>query len=308
MNQKSINRVLDRLFKLLPDKIIVDKPLIKLTTLRVGGPARIFAVADSLHELHIIVGAAAEYELPLLILGRGSNLLISDAGFNGLVLQLGREFQQFSVIGNEILSGAAVTLSTLVQVALKHELQGLSFAIGIPGTLGAAIAINAGAYNGDMSGLVRQVTAYTSDCRLRSLSHDEIGFSYRRTLLDNGTIILEARLGLKIGRVEQIKREMEINFRRRKESQPLGQLSAGSIFKNPEGTTAGKLIEDAGCKGWRVGGAEVSEKHANFIINRGDATARDVYVLLKKVRDEVAAKTGVVLEPEVRIVGDFEPV
>lgn len=308
MNQKSVNRALDRLFKLLPDKVIPDKQLNKNTTFRVGGPARIFAVADSIHELHIIVGAAGDYELPLLLLGRGSNLLISDDGFPGMVLQLGREFQQHSVIGNEILSGAAVTLSNLVQTSLKHELQGLSFAIGIPGTLGAAVAINAGAYGSDMSGIVRQITIYTSDCRLKSLNHDEIGFYYRRTSLESRTIILEARLSLKTGRAEQIRSEMEINFRRRKESQPFGQPNAGSIFKNPDGAAAGKLIEEAGCKGWRIGGAEISEKHANFIINRGEASARDIYVLIKKVQSEVLAKSGVNLETEIKIVGHFDPV
>lgn len=306
MNQRSVGRVLDRLQKLVPAKVVPDKPLAKNTTFRVGGPARIFATADSLHELHIIVGAANDYELPVLLLGRGSNLLIADGGFSGLVLQLGREFQQLSIIGNEVLSGAAVTLSSLVQAAVKHELRGLSFAIGIPGTLGAAVAINAGAYGGDMSAIVRQITVYTADCRLRSLNRDEIGFAYRRTLLPPGTIILEARLALSPARSEQVRREMEINFRRRKESQPSGQPSAGSIFRNPDGASAGKLIEEAGCKGWRVGGAEVSEKHANFIINNGDATAQDIYVLLKKVQSEVAAKTGITLEPEIKIVGDFE--
>lgn len=311
MNKVHINRALDRLQKIMPHNTVANMPLAKNNTFRVGGPAGIFAIADSLHELNIIVGAINDYDLPFLLLGRGSNLLISDTGFPGVVLQLGKEFQQISAGEDGLLAGAAATLTALAQTALKHSLDGLSFVVGIPGTLGAAIAINAGAYKSQMSDIVRKVTIYDirkHDQRLLSLNNKEIGFSYRSTKLSGDTIILEAALALKPGQSGHIKREMETNWRHRKESQPLGRPSAGSIFKNPEGHAAGKLIEESGCKGWRVGGAEVSEKHANYIINTGDASAQDIYVLLKKVQAEVAAKSGITLESEIKIVGEFEPV
>lgn len=306
MYQRSLKRTLDRLNRLIPEQVSAEKDLAKSTTFRVGGPAAVFAVADTLHDLHVIVGTVTEYELPLLLLGRGSNLLISDSGFQGVVLRLGRDFQRISVMGNEIICGASVTLSNLIQTALKNSLKGLSFAIGIPGTVGAAVAINAGAYAFDMGNIVSQVTTYDHRCQLMSKSNDEIGFTYRGTALKKDIIILEARIKLMEGKQEQIKSEMEINFRKRKESQPLGQPSAGCIFKNPDGMAAGKLIDMAGCKGWKVGGAVVSEKHANYIVNNGNASAQDIYSLMQKIRSEVKSTSEVLLEPEINIIGDFE--
>jgi len=306
MYQRSLKRTLDRLNRLIPEKVRSDKDLAKNTTFRVGGPAAVFAVADSLHDLHVIVGTATEYELPLLLLGRGSNLLISDYGYQGVVLQLGKDFQRISVMDEEVICGAAVTLGSLIQTTLKQSLKGLSFAIGIPGTVGAAIAINAGAYDSDMGSVVSQVTTYNSQCQLMSKSHDEIGFNYRSTLLDKDQIILEAKLQLTAGKQEQIKSEMEINFRKRKESQPLGQPSAGCIFKNPDGMAAGKLIDMAGCKGWKIGGAVVSEKHANYIINNGDASAQDIYLLMKKIQKQVKSTSDILLEPEIKVIGEFK--
>ncbi len=306
MYQRSLKRTLDRLNRLIPEQVSAEKDLAKSTTFRVGGPAAVFAVADTLHDLHVIVGTVTEYELPLLLLGRGSNLLISDSGFQGVVLRLGRDFQRISVMGNEIICGASVTLSNLIQTALKNSLKGLSFAIGIPGTVGAAVAINAGAYDFDMGSIVSQVTTYDHRCQLMSKSNDEIGFTYRGTALKKEIIILEARLRLTEGKQDQIKSEMEINFRKRKESQPLGQPSAGCIFKNPDGMAAGKLIDMAGCKGWKVGGAVVSEKHANYIVNNGNASAQDIYSLMQKIRSEVKSTSEVLLEPEINIIGDFE--
>lgn len=309
MNKVHINRALDRLQKIMPHNTVANMPLAKNNTFRVGGPAGIFAIADSLHELNIIAGAINDYDLPFLLLGRGSNLLISDTGFPGVVLQLGKEFQQISASEDGLLAGAAATLTALAQTALKHSLEGLSFVVGIPGTLGAAIAINAGAYKSQMSDIVRKVTIYdirNHAHRLLSLNNEEIGFSYRSTKLSGDTIILEAALALKPGQSGHIKREMETNWRHRKESQPLGRPSAGSIFKNPEGRAAGKLIEESGCKGWRVGGAEVSEEHANFIINTGNASAMDIYKLIKKIQDEVSSKTGIELETEIKMAGEFK--
>jgi len=308
MNKVHIRRALDRLEKSMPANVTANKSLAKNNTFRVGGPAAIFAIADSLHELNIIVGAVNDYELPLLFLGRGSNLLISDSGFKGVVLQLGKEFQRISVAENEIQAGAAATLTALAQTALKHSLDGLSFVVGIPGTLGGAVVANAGAYQSQMSDIVRKVTVYdihNKNQYLRSLNHDEIGFGYRTTELPSDTIVLEAGLVLKPGHSGHIKREMETNWRHRKESQPLGKPSAGSIFKNPDGQSAGKLIEAAGCKGWSIGGAMVSAKHANFIINKGNAKAMDIYELIKKIQTEVELKAGIKLETEIKLAGEF---
>ncbi len=308
MNRVGISRALDRLEKLMPAKVAANKPLAKNNTFRVGGPASIFVIADSLHELNIIVGAINDYDLPFLFLGRGSNLLISDSGFAGIVLQLGKEFQKITVAENEMIAGAAVTLTALAQTALKHSLDGLSFVVGIPGTLGAAVAINAGSYKNQMSDIVRKITTYdihNQNPRLISLNHEEIGFGYRSTKLSHDTIILEAKLVLRPGQSGHIKREMETNWRHRKEKQPLGKPSAGSIFKNPNGYAAGRLIEESGCKGRRVGGAMVSAKHANFIINTGDASAMDIYRLIKEIQAEVKSQTGIQLETEIRMAGDF---
>lgn len=305
LKDRSVSRAYERLSRLMPNKVAADKPLAKYTTLRVGGPAAIYAVADTLSELRILVETINDYELPSLILGRGSNILISDDGLRGVVFQLGVDFNQVVVDNTEIRAGAAVTLTSLVQAAARLQLSGLAFAVGIPGTLGAAVVLNAGAHGGEMGQIVKRITYYTRACQLRTAGVEQLLFGYRRCRLPAGAVVLEAQLSLTAASVEVVKSQMETNWRRRKTSQPLDLPSAGSMFKNPDGDYAGRLIEAAGCKGWQIGGAQVSEKHANFFVNRGAATAADFYRLTQRVAGAVKAASGIELEPEIKIVGDW---
>ncbi len=300
-----IKRLYDRLQKSMPDKVVADKPLSKLTTLRVGGNASIFATVDTLAELRLIIQGVRDYELPFLILGRGSNILISDEGLKGVVFQLGADFNNLVVEEGEIRAGAAVTLASLVQAAFRSRLGGLAFAVGIPGTVGAAVAINAGAQGSSMRDLVKNVTYYTADCRLQKVGLDQLGYGYRTSNIPRDAVVVEARLGLRPSSTEIIKSQMETNWRRRKVGQPVDMPNAGSMFKNPANDSAGRLIEAAGCKGLKVGGAQVSEKHANFFINAGQACASDFYLLMRDVAASVKDTFGVTLEPEIKIVGDW---
>ncbi|HEB13198.1 MAG TPA: UDP-N-acetylmuramate dehydrogenase [Actinobacteria bacterium] len=305
MKEHLIKRLYERLHKSMPDNVVADKPLAKLTTLRVGGKASIFATVDTLAELRLIIQGVKDYELPFLILGRGSNILISDEGLTGVVFQLGVDFSHMVVEGDEIRAGAAVTLASLVQTALRNKLGGLSFAVGIPGTVGAAVTINAGAQGSAMSDLVKNVTYYSTDCRLQKVGIDQLGYGYRTSRIPKDAVVVEARLGLSLSSTEIIKSQMETNWRRRKASQPVDMPNAGSMFKNPDNDSAGRLIEAAGCKGLKVGGAQVSEKHANFFINTDHASAADFYLLMRSVAASVEETSGVVLEPEIKIIGDW---
>lgn len=305
VKDRSLSRAYDRLSRLMPDKVVADKPLAKFTTLRVGGPAAIYAVADTLSELRILTETINDYDLPAFILGRGSNVLISDDGVPGVVFQLGRDFNQAVVDDTEIRAGGAVTLTSLVQTAARHRLSGLAFAVGIPGTLGAAVVMNAGAHGSEMGNIVKRITYYTRGCQLRTAGADQLSFTYRQCRLPAGSIVLESQLSLSAASPEVIKSQMETYWRRRKTSQPLDLPNAGSMFKNPEGDHAGRLIEAAGCKGWQVGGARVSDKHANFFVNTGAATAADFRQLMERVVTAVRAAFGVELAPEIKVIGDW---
>lgn len=274
--------------------------------MRIGGPADIFAVTDSFDHLNIVLRTAKEWGIPLFIIGKGSNLLISDSGFPGIVLRLGRDFMIKKVNGAKIQAGAAVSLPSLVQTASKYALSGLCFAIGIPGSLGGSLIMNAGAHGNCIGDVVKRVLIYSRDCEFKILEKDQLNFEYRKGSFSRDDIIVEATLVLSPGEPDNIKRQMEDYFTKRKDSQPLQFPTAGSVFKNPSNDSAGRLIEGAGCKGMRVGDAEVSVKHANFIINRGKATASDVYALLSEVQRRVFEHYGVILEPEVEFLGEFD--
>ncbi len=305
---RSIIMARNRLERFLGDKMATDRLLEKYTTMRVGGPAAIFVTAEDLTDLRLTLQTAKDYELPLLILGRGSNLLVSDKGFPGIVLRLGHEFKYVSVDGTEITTGAGVALGTIVQTALRHSLGGLAFAVGIPGTIGAAIAVNAGAHGRDMGSVTQKIVYYSNDLELRTATAATLGFSYRNCRLPQGAIIIEVRLALDEAEADAVKHEMETNWKRRKRTQPLDMPSAGSVFKNPPDDYAARLIEEAGLKGHAVGGALVSQKHANFFINTGGATGADFYTLIKDVAARIQETFGVELEPEIRMVGDWSDV
>lgn len=279
-------------------------PLDKYTTLRVGGPADYFAEPSSEEELSALLNAAKEAGIPVLLMGNGSNLLVRDGGFRGLVIRLGKAFSRIEPWEHGLKAQAGALLSVLACEAANASLTGLEFAQGIPGTVGGGVYMNAGAYGGELGQRIESVTVLDRD-EVKRIPGSEMKFGYRHSrAMDEKWMVLGARFRLEKGDKEQIDAAMRDFAARRKEKQPLNYPSAGSFFKRPEGHFAGALIEKAGLKGKQVGGAQVSEKHAGFFINAGGATASDFLALMRLVQDTVQRESGVLLEPEVRIVGD----
>ena len=291
----------------MESKILQNELMSRHTTFRVGGPASYFVTVDNEEELSEAISLAKEKEIPYFLLGNGSNLLVSDQGYEGLVIKLGGTFLSVSVEGETMTAGAAAMLTNVASLAYENGLAGLAFAYGIPGTIGGALYMNAGAYGGEMKDVVESVTIFTEE-GIKHLTCEEMQFSYRESILKKEEIkgiILGCTLKLTKGNPAEIKAVMDQNMNSRKEKQPLEYPSAGSTFKRPEGYFAGKLISDAGLKGYTVGGAEVSTKHAGFVINKGDATASDIYQLMADVTSKVYKEYGVTLEPEVLKLGKF---
>ncbi len=281
-----------------------DEPMRLHTTLRVGGPAEYFLRAEGEEDVLLAIRACRELEMPLLFLGRGSNLVVRDGGIEGLTVYLGEGFGRMRVEGERIYAQAGARLQALSRLALENGLAGLEFAEGIPGALGGALLMNAGAYGGEMSQVVESLRVADREGNVHELSCEEAAFSYRHSrMMEENSCVLSAVLRLSHGDKAQIGALMEDYARRRREKQPLQYPSCGSFFKRPEGHFAGKLIEDAGLKGRRVGDMEVSTLHAGFLINRGHASAKDVLTLMQQVQAEVYERFGVHLEPEARIVG-----
>jgi len=284
-------------------KIIKNEPMKNHTSFKIGGPADEFCIAKNEEEIIELISYAKEKNIPYFVMGNGSNLLVSDKGIRGLVINLSGAFSEYEISGDVIKAKSGALLSTLAKAAQRESLTGMEFASGIPGTLGGAIYMNAGAYNGQMSDIVKSVT-YLENGEIKTLESG-FGFGYRKSVFaDMGAIILEAELQLKKGNIDEIKEKTEDLKRRRTEKQPLNLPSAGSVFKRPEGHFAGRLIEAAGLKGYKIGGAAVSGKHAGFIVNTGGATASDVMSLIKHIQSEVKNKFGVELETEVKEVGE----
>lgn len=288
------------------DKVYSDEPMHKHTTMKVGGPARYMVTPGKEDEIPELIKVARLHNIPYYVIGNGSNLLISDEGYDGLIIYIGREMSDITVEGNIIKADAGAMLSSLGAVALKNGLTGLEFAAGIPGTLGGACVMNAGAYGGEIKDVVTEITAVDKDGVIHRFLPEDMKMSYRNSVFMGGDyIITGAVLKLSEGDGEEISSKMSDFTRRRLDKQPLEYPSAGSTFKRPEGYFAGALIEKAGLKGKGVGGACVSEKHAGFVINYNNATAMDVYKTINYVIDEVKKDSGVILEPEVRIIGNF---
>lgn len=276
------------------------------TTFRIGGPAALHVTCDTLSQLSAALETFEREHVVWTVVGKGSNLLVSDAGYPGAVILLGRDFRKHSADGERIRAGAGVILASLVQDVFKLGLTGLEFAVGIPGTFGGALAMNAGTREKWIGGIVESVTLFEPGSGLRSVRGSEVEWGYRKSGLSGRGVIVEATLHTQVGDVVDIRRNMEASLRRRKRTQPLSIPNAGSIFVNPQGDSAGRLIETAGLKGAKVGGAQVSELHANFIVNAGGATAADVLELVRRIRDEVREVHGVELKPEIRFLGPFE--
>ena len=286
-------------------RVLTGVEMKELTTMRVGGKADCVVYAGSVEDVRKTVQLCRENGIPLTVVGRGSNLIVRDGGLRGVVLQLGKEFGAVSVEGQTVTAQAGATLGALARAALENGLEGLEFAEGIPGSVGGGVYMNAGAYGGEMAQVLRCVTALDADGSLVTLNKDELDMRYRHTaLMEKNCIVLEAVFDLKAGDKEEIAARMADFSQRRREKQPLQYPSSGSFFKRPEGHFAGKLIQDAGLKGATIGGAQISELHAGFMINIGGATAKDILMLMKKVQDEVRAQFDVELEPEVRIIGE----
>ena len=295
---------IEKLYAFAPRaRVLENEPLARHTTFRVGGPADVLFLPESAEELRRAMELAREVGEDCLVIGNGSNLLVRDGGVRGLVIKLAGPMSGVSVEGTAIRAQAGASLSQVSRAALQASLTGLEFASGIPGSLGGALAMNAGAYGGELSQVVREAMVLM-DGRVQTLSREELAMGYRTTrVLREGGIVLSAVLDLKEGDASEIAETMDELNRRRREKQPLSFPSAGSTFKRPEGYFAGALIEQAGLKGYAIGGAQVSEKHAGFLINRGGATASDLLRLIEYVQERVYAQSGVRLETEVRICG-----
>ena len=302
-----IDALLERLHTLATDEqILVNEPMAKHTTMRVGGPADVLFLPDSIEEVAKALAWAGELGVPALLMGNGSNLIVRDGGVRGLVISLGERFSRIRVQGEELTAQAGASLKRVAAAAQEAGLSGLEFAAGIPGTLGGGVAMNAGAYGGQVSDVLVDAQVLL-DGEAATLTRAEMEMGYRSTVpLKRGLPVLSARFRLTRDDPEAIaERARRFNALRR-EKQPLSFPSAGSVFKRPAGQFAGALIEAAGLKGLTVGGAQVSEKHAGFIINLGGATATDVLKLIAEVQRRVQAHAGVWLETEVRIVGTDE--
>ena len=276
------------------------------TTYRIGGPAALLVECASVADLATATSVLAEEGVDWRVLGKGSNVLVSDEGYNGAVITLGRDFKRHVLEGERLRTGAGVILGAIVRDAFSEGRTGLEFAVGIPGTVGGALAMNAGSREEWIGSIVESVTLFVPGQGLMSVRGPEIAWGYRTSGLAGRGIIVEAALRAVEGDMDHIRRTMEASLRRRKRSQPLSLPSAGSVFVNPDGDSAGRLIEAAGLKGTRVGGAQVSELHANFIVNTGGATAADVVALVRLVRDSVKEAHGIELTPEVRFLGSFD--
>ena len=296
----------DEITTALPElQVLKDEPMSRHTTFRIGGPADYFVCPDR-EQIAEVLAVAKKCGMAITVIGNGSNLLVGDKGIRGLVVEIGSAMNQIMVDKNHITAGAGALLSQVAAKAAAAELGGMEFAAGIPGSVGGAVTMNAGAYGGEMKDILRTVTVLTPEGELKTLDVSEMDLSYRHSCVpEQQYIVLEAEIELGYKPEEEIRAQMEELRNKRIEKQPLEYPSAGSTFKRPEGYFAGKLIMDAGLRGYRVGDAQVSEKHCGFAINRKNASAQEVRQLMQDVQDEVKAQFGVMLEPEVKMLGEF---
>lgn len=300
--------VYKQLSELLPlAEILYDEPMSKHTTFRVGGAADVFVRIASEEQLKVLIPELVKSEIPYYVIGKGSNLLVGDKGFRGVVIQLDEAFENIKVNNNIVTACAGASMAKIAKTALQNSLTGFEFAAGIPGCVGGGVIMNAGAYGGEMKDVVSKVRVLCKDGNVKEYTNEAMSFGYRVSALKNKPeyIVLEVEMILEPGNEEEILAKMQDLAKRRKDKQPLEYPSAGSTFKRPEGYFAGKLIGDAGLSGYSVGDAEVSEKHNGFVINRGNATAADVRTLIETIQCKVYEQFGVNLEREVIYLGEF---
>lgn len=289
-----------------PNRFRLDEPMKLHTTFKIGGPADCLIFPASMEETEKVLALVNEYQLPLTILGNGSNVLVQDKGIRGVVVKFARPMAKIRHEGTRIIAGAGALLKDVSEAAAQSSLTGLEFACGIPGSIGGAIFMNAGAYDGEMKNVADTVRTVDRAGNIHTYSRDELDLGYRHSRFqDNGEAIVEVELRLEPGDSKAIRAKMDDFTQRRESKQPLEMPSAGSTFKRPKGYFAGTLIQETGLKGLQVGGAQVSTKHAGFVVNAtGNATAADVRGLIHEVQQRVYQKHGVMLHPEVRIIGD----
>ena len=288
------------------DNVYRNEPMKKHTTFSIGGPADYYLCPHSAKEIQKVVEICREEKIPYFILGNGSNLLVSDKGYRGAVIQLWKNVSDIRVDGCLIEAKAGASLAKIAAQALEEGLTGMEFAAGIPGTLGGAVVMNAGAYGGEMKDILKEALVMDEEGKIFTLEKENLKLGYRTSIVkEKGYIVLAATLELKPGNREEIRKLMEDLKQRRAEKQPLDMPSAGSTFKRPEGYFAGKLIMDAGLRGFSVGGAQISEKHCGFVVNTGEASASDVLNLIREVQKRVRENSGVELETEVKFLGEF---
>lgn len=294
-------------YRISSERVLLDEPMSKHTTFRIGGNADVFVSISNDVELSELIAYLKSENIPYYIVGNGSNLLVSDKGYQGVIIEIGSHYNDIHVRGNQIIARAGAFLSAVSHIALENELTGLEFASGIPGTVGGAIIMNAGAYGGEMKQIASQIKVILPDGTITVLTNEDMKFEYRNSRAKKeGFIILQVTYQLSKGDREVIDGIMrDLNMKRR-DKQPLEYPSAGSTFKRPPNNFAGKLIADAGLKGFSIGGAQVSEKHAGFLVNKCNSSAQDMYNLIWEVRKKVAENSGIELEPEVIFLGDFE--
>lgn len=284
--------------------VLLNEPMSLHTSFRTGGPAEVFIKAESTENIISTIDIAKKYNKQYIITGNGSNILVKDGGIDGIVINIGNEMSKIKCDGTKIYAQAGVMLSALATAAADEELTGLEFASGIPGTVGGAVFMNAGAYDGEIKDIIEYADVIDSEGNIQRLTKDELELSYRHSVIaEKNMIVVGAMFNLNKGIKKNITDKMADFAKRRRDKQPLNYPSAGSTFKRPEGYFAGKLIEDSGLKGKTVGGAQVSEKHAGFVVNIGNATSSDIITLMEFCIETVYNKFGVKLEPEVRILG-----
>lgn len=297
----------NKLIKIIEEtRVLTDEPMKQHTTFRVGGNADFFVMPRTVLEIQEVLSLCAQEQMPYYILGNGSNLLVSDKGYRGLILQIYKEMNRIEVHGTRVKAQAGALLSKIGAAAYEAGLTGFEFASGIPGAVGGAVVMNAGAYGGEMKDVLESVTVITPEGKLLTLSNGELELGYRTSIVARkGYIVVEAVFELQTGDKKEIRARMDELKLQRTSKQPLEYPSAGSTFKRPEGYFAGKLIQDAGLRGFQIGGAQVSEKHCGFVINKSGATAADIAELIRQVSEQVMQQFGVKLEPEVKRLGEF---
>lgn len=291
---------------LLQDQILIDEPLTSYTTFRIGGPASFLILPKNTEEVINIVRLCQELDYPYYVMGNGSNLLVSDKGYQGAVIKLSQAYGNIDIKEGIVRAQSGVLLSKLANEIAERGLAGFEFAAGIPGTLGGAVTMNAGAYGGEIKQTIISATVLNKAGEVLTLSREELSLGYRKSIIqEQNMIVLEAAFGFKSGNANEIRSLINELNEKRRDKQPLEYPSAGSTFKRPEGHFAGKLIMDSGLRGYKVGNAQVSEKHCGFVINKGGATAVEVKALIGEIIQIVHDKCGVTLEPEVKLLGEF---